>query len=244
MYSFGITDKGLKRSNNEDSILINDSLLLYIVADGMGGYRGGDIASKTIVEQFENDLKEATIINFSSKEETVEYYKFFLNQSVKKARDKIVKYANLNNLKTIGSTIVGTIINKRYNIAIVFHLGDSRAYLINNKCTQITIDHSMYEDYKKAGASEEQLNNIKTNVITKAIGNFDYFDLEFNTIDLENNDTILLCSDGVSEYFTSKEFYINYIKEPNINQYVYNLKDIIYKNGANDNLSIITINFN
>lgn len=240
MYSYGISDKGLKRKYNEDSILINDDLNLYVVADGMGGHSSGDVASKIVVNELKEEFENTTIVNFSSKEETVNFYTKLLNKMIMNAREKIVKYATINKIKTIGTTVVGALINNRYNMAIIFHLGDSRAYFINElQCYQITTDHSKIEEMKQNGATQEELENVGKNIITKAIGNFEYFQLEINIVDLKKDDCIFLCSDGVSNYVSSMLLHEKYLKDDDLNTICDNLKQHIYTKGANDNLSMI-----
>lgn len=247
LISKGYSDIGLKRKLNEDSYLINDNISLLVVSDGMGGYEKGDIASNVIVEKLDeimldyNEENEKTNQIEESDKDVENQIKSYLNMAIVKSREDIVKYAKDNSIDgNIGATVVGLYKDINIDKIVVFHLGDSRAYRIrDNQIEQITIDHSVVEDMRRSGKySDEEISKIGNNVLSKAVGNFNDFELEMNFFDLKENDIFVLCSDGVSNFISDELLFdkiINNTKEEAIDK----IKNIIYKNGAKDNLTIV-----
>jgi protein phosphatase len=217
--TYSLTDKGLKRETNEDSFLINNNKNLLIVSDGMGGYEKGEVASSIIVETFNEKILEYEKTN----EKTFDILKEHLNEAVKTSSKKIIDYSIEKKIyKTIGATIIGIYHDKVLNKTISFHLGDSRAYKVKeSELQQLTKDHT-----------------YKGNVISKAIGNFDPFELDISEIDIENDDLIILCSDGVYN-FISDEKVVEILQTHSLKECCQEMKKAIYENGAKDNLTMI-----
>jgi protein phosphatase len=241
-----LTDVGLKRKINEDALLVAEACNLFVVADGMGGHDKGEVASRMVVESFqqmlcadedstisycdENDDDE-TVPYFENEEDedsTVAYNDDFekksqleatLNRVIEISTNKIKTYAKEKVLSgQIGTTVVGLYKLKDEEQMALFHLGDSRAYRIRDtKIEKLTTDHSKYEQMKQSGKySEEELSKINRNSITKAIGNFKVMPLEINSIELKKEDIFILCSDGVSD-LTHAEELLEMLKEENGN---------------------------
>ena len=267
-----LTDRGLKRSVNEDELLIDSSCGIFVVSDGMGGHERGDIASKIIVDcfqetlceddetipYFDNETDDETIpyLGNDSDDETITYenedWKIknlnrILNSVVQISTSKIKKYAKENlTMGQIGATVVGLYKVEFEEKMALFHLGDSRAYRVRNrKIEQLTVDHSKYEKMKQSGKySEKELSRISRNSITKAIGNFKEIPLEINYIDIESNDIYFLCSDGVSDLCSKEELLKILLEEANdLEKAVIHIKNLVYARGAKDNLSMIVISY-
>ncbi len=243
------TDAGLKRGHNEDSILIDKKSATFIIADGMGGHKKGEVASRIVAECFikqndyipadktENLRDEETLVPNNSLEEE-------LNHNIQVASKKMREYVIKNDIDgTMGSTIVGI----KYVISIqawaLFHLGDSRAYLFrNNSLSQLTEDHSKYEELKRKNMPKEEIEKSGKNVITKAVGNFDPFPLEIQYISTKPLDILFLCSDGVSDLCTHEELLLLFIQyRDNLTLLSTQIKQLVYNRGARDNLSAIIV---
>jgi len=214
-------DVGLKRKINEDSFLVDKQNNFAIVSDGMGGYEKGEIASAFIVEEFAKQLQQ--YVNLGEKQYTKDKIISYLNKANERSSKKISIYAKNHNIKkTIGATVVGLYFATAIDKLVLFHLGDSRIYKIyDNKIEQITVDHS-----------------IGNNVLSRAIGNFDIFELEINFIDFKKEDIYLIRSDGIYNYISNKEL-LDVIINEKLDSSCDIIKNIVYKNGAKDNLTLI-----
>jgi type VI secretion system ImpM family protein len=182
--SFGFSDVGNKRTQNQDAILVKDSDSLWLVADGMGGHFDGDKASQEIVKQLSGkDLP----VNLFSKVDAIK-------QTIQNVNTEIFSYAKDNQL-TCGSTVV--LLALENNKATFLWAGDSRLYLWRcGELTQLSSDHSMYNLYKESGLSTE---NIQNNAITRAVGVDENIDLDIGFQDLAAGDRLMLCSDGLHD---------------------------------------------
>jgi protein phosphatase len=240
-----VIDIGLRKENNEDALLIDDTIGLFVVADGMGGHERGEVASRIVIDSFKEALSkdEDSTITYSNDEsdedetvpymienydedETIAYDDFnsevyvnnILNSVVERATQKIVTYVKDKKIAgQIGTTVVGMYQIKDEEKMAVFHLGDSRAYRIRDKnIVKLTTDHSKYEQMKQSGKyTKEQLSKINRNSITKAIGNFRVMSLEINYCRLQKDDIYIVCSDGISDLTHASELLEIILKEQN-----------------------------
>ena len=200
-----ISDIGKIRKRNEDSYLEKDITdingnkgILLVVADGMGGHKAGDVASKTLISDFENNITE-----FNSTDSNK-----LLNDLILKANKNIIELSKSSSeYEGMGTTCTAMIIiNGKVCLG---HVGDSRAYLIRkNKIRQLTKDHTVAEQMHNLGMiTKDQLQNSpRRNMLLKAIG-FDE-NLEVDLLDpmnISDNDVFLLCSDGLIEYVGDEE---------------------------------------
>lgn len=220
-------DIGLKRKLNEDSYKYSQKQNFALISDGMGGHEKGDIASGIIVDTFESYLNDFSNENIEDEKDFELSLKNYLKLANEESFSLIIKYANENNInKIMGATIIGIYHSIKFNKIWTFHLGDSRAYRIRDKkIEQLTNDHCMIQNNKE--------------VLSKAIGNFDIFDLDINTYDTKINDILMICSDGVYNYIQEEE--INHILEHNFNNHCALIKEKIYSNGAKDNFTLIVM---
>ena len=225
--SEGFTDKGLKRDNNEDMILIKDNL--FVISDGMGGHEKGEVASRMVIDS----MKRIDYYDIDIKSNYAEYIKNTLNNSIKEAHKNITKYAIRSNIKTImGATVAGLYKSNLYSDKIaIFHLGDSRVYRIrDNIIKQLTIDHSQYEDMKRSGKySQKELDMVGKNRITKAVGNFIFSNLEINFFKYKKGDIYIVCSDGVSDLCTNEELEKAVNSSSSLKVACQKIKDIVYE---------------
>ena len=194
--AFGKTDVGLMRTINQDSIFVSTQPIgklpnLFIVADGMGGHKAGDVASREAIERF---VKYACTTHMSDPAN-------ILDAGIISVNKDIFDMANSNrDYSGMGTTFVAASLVE--NHVYIANVGDSRLYLIGRDIRQITRDHSLVEDMVRMGVleREEARTHYKKNVITKAIGVADdkTSTPDIFEIEVENGDKLLLCSDGLT----------------------------------------------
>ncbi len=194
MKSFGMTDIGRKRKVNQDYLFFSDEPVgcfpnLYIVADGMGGHKAGDKASSYAVDRFvELARKETKELPFLVMERILNE----VNEEVYTLSCKEEQYSGM------GTTIVvATVADKT---AYIMNVGDSRLYYFDEKLHQVTMDHSLVEELVRAGEinREESRNHPQKNIITKAVGVAGDVQPDFFIVDMKEESSLLLCSDGLT----------------------------------------------
>lgn len=201
----GKTDVGLQRDHNEDSFLLMPDFGLFVVADGMGGHRAGDVASRlaieAIAEYFRSIGNEEVTwpLPFDGRLSEDENH---LLVSVRLANRRILeRSARSREFHGMGTTVVGALFNPDQGRMVIAHVGDSRAYRIRDGfITQMTRDHSLFNDYLMAmpDLSEEQRSELPRNVITRALGMQEDVSVDIQPDNVRNGDVYVLCSDGLS----------------------------------------------
>ena len=171
----GITDVGMKRTNNEDNYLINDELNLFVVCDGMGGHVGGEYASAIAVNTVEEVLTSIEIspdMNVTDEDDPVERIREKLRYSIRLAGKRIFEKAASNpEYKGMGTTALVLLIDS--GNFFIAHVGDSRGYLLRDgRVEQLTEDHSLVNEKVKAGVitAEEARTHKWRNIITRSLG--------------------------------------------------------------------------
>ena len=237
--AFGKTDEGLMRTINQDSIFVSTQPIgklpnLFIVADGMGGHKAGDVASREAIERF---VKYACTTHMSDPAN-------ILDAGIISVNKDIFDMANSNrDYSGMGTTFVAASLVE--NHVYIANVGDSRLYLIGRDIRQITRDHSLVEDMVRMGVleREEARTHYKKNVITKAIGVADdkTSTPDIFEIEVENGDKLLLCSDGLTNMV--EDYDIKKIVKDNdsIEDAVRELIRQANENGGKDNISAILI---
>jgi len=237
MRSSGITDTGSKRKNNQDSIFFSDEPVgslpnLYIVADGMGGHRAGDKASRMAIDITVDFIKKSSIENPIA----------ILKRAMIYANNEIYKSANKDpDLVGMGTTMVAAVAldDKLY----VANVGDSRLYVVNNDIRQITMDHSLVEEMIRSGELERKKgrNHPEKNIITKAMGSRDEVVPDFFEIDMEPDDKYVICSDGLSNMVEDDEIRDIVVDYKDIKDAAKALVDRANYYGGSDNISVVVV---
>lgn len=234
MQLYSSTDIGLHRKLNEDyyNNLIDEDFVLMIVADGMGGHNAGEIASELAVKSFRYYFKE----NFKKCNNYLDLLKECLDYS-----NGIIYDESHNNeeLLNMGTTIVVALIVEKS--LYVLNVGDSRAYFLNSYgFRQISKDHSLVNDLLSNGTitEEEAKNYIQRNVITKSLGSEKEVEPDMLALDIENNDMVLLCTDGLNSMVDDKSIEEVLNKDITIEGKVNELLDKSLANGGLDNITI------
>lgn len=191
-----LSDIGKVRKGNEDSWGVFPESSLFIVADGMGGHKAGDIASKLAVETIYEVLRERK----QPQDTQFEQISHYLNESIQKANLRIFTEGKKNPGQSgMGTTVVAIWIHSAQ--ASIAYVGDSRAYLLRkNNLRQVTSDHTLVNDYLTKGllqASEVDHHPLR-HVLSRAVGPQEQVEADFLNLPLLQGDILLLCTDGLS----------------------------------------------
>jgi len=198
-FGVGRTETGLVRPTNQDAFAVLNDALLWIVADGMGGHPAGDLASRTAValavQRAPRHLGQAENPEDSSR---------LLADLLTAANQEILALADAQPaLKGMGTTVVAMTMTLDPAPAIhIVHLGDSRAYLYRGgMLAQLTRDHTLVEEYVQSGLIDrtEITHHPKRHVLTQALGMDGEITPERTSLPLQNDDLVLLCSDGLTK---------------------------------------------
>jgi protein phosphatase len=196
---FSAIDTGRARSNNEDSVALDEAAALAVLADGMGGYNAGEVASGMLTAFIKAELGR-WLQEASSSASDAEVRRA-MDICVDNANRAIFNAANSNpQYAGMGTTLVLAVF--RQERLLVGHVGDSRAYRLRaGKLTQITRDHSLLQEQIDAGliTPEQAAFSANKNLVTRAVGVEDTVLLETHLHDLQSGDIYLLCSDGLSD---------------------------------------------
>ncbi len=244
--SFGKTDPGRKRELNEDSFAVLEEEGVFLVADGMGGHNAGEIASAIAIE---------TIVNFfkASADDEDMTWPYKLDPSMSLEANKLnvgIKFANRRIFRTassnaayagMGTTIVAMLIDFLKDNLYVAHVGDSRCYLFeDSKLTQVTEDHSLVNEYVKAGQlTPEQAKSFPhKNVIMRALGMKENVLVDIQQVPLRPNQFYLCCSDGLSDMVDDSDIESILKKGGTIEEMASALVDRANSNGGKDNITV------
>jgi PPM family protein phosphatase len=242
LISAGMCDIGRKRKTNQDSIYMNPERNLFIVADGMGGHNGGDIASALAVKT----IPEYIIQHFNA--EPIQA----ISNSVKYANYAIKERGKEDPLLVgMGTTVVSFYFKE--TTLYIANVGDSRAYLVNrHKLYQLSKDHSLVQEKLNIGIynRDQAQKDPQKNVLVRTVGFEDNVDVDVFTYKVCRNDIFLCCSDGLHGKVSDADIlYIikKYIPDPAtttpqaLNNAVKMLVHQANANGGNDNISAILI---
>lgn len=234
------TDKGIKRNINQDyyGVVEGDGNIPYvfIIADGMGGHRAGEVASKLSVEICISYIRKH-INNKLTKEEILEK----LKEMAKFVNEQVYKESNENKENYgMGTTLTIAIVMKEY--VIISHIGDSRVYILrDNQLKRITVDHSYVEELVRNGTitEKEAKKHPRKNVLTRAVGYFKNVEADLYIQDIKEGDVFLMCTDGLTN-MVDEGCIKDLIKEQDKLQDVADsLIKMTNANGGKDNTTII-----
>ena len=201
----GLSDVGLQREHNEDSFVVLKEFDLFVVADGMGGHRAGDVASKlateTISEFFKSTAGDDVTWPFHFDTNLSEEENRLLTGIRVANRQIFERSTRSRDCHGMGTTVVGAMFSPNKKRMYIGHVGDSRCYRVREgEIEQLTRDHSLINDYLLAmpDLTEEQQSELPKNVITRALGMQDQVVVDLQHDDPKPGDVYVLCSDGLS----------------------------------------------
>ncbi|MER2150214.1 MAG: Stp1/IreP family PP2C-type Ser/Thr phosphatase [Candidatus Limivicinus sp.] len=242
MNCFGLTDPGKKRDENQDSFLIENcekaSCAILALCDGMGGANAGGLASQLSCKAFVNYVYNH-LTNYSTRPSD---YPRIMREACDEANGVAFAYSQFgDNLTGMGTTMVAAII-RRNGSGFVLNVGDSRAYLLHRRTMrQISKDHSLVEELLDAGiiTAAQAVHHPQKNVITRALGSEDLVEPDIFPISMTPGDTLLLCSDGLSNVVPEDEITAVLLDSPDAESACRDLLDLALSRGAPDNVSMI-----
>jgi protein phosphatase len=228
--SFAITDIGMKRKVNQDAFLKDDDLGIFLVADGMGGHRGGEVASQLAVQIIREFCVEHRTLPAAER----------INQAVNAACEQIfIKASQNEDLQGMGTTILALLIEN--GEACLGQVGDSRGYLLSEgKIWQITEDHSLLNEELRSGRlvpSQAKDYQFK-NVITRSVGYESRVAVDVYRRVLRPGDIFLLCTDGLSGLVSIEEIEKE-LNKSTMQQGLQGLIDLANSRGGDDNITAL-----
>lgn len=237
MKTFSITDTGVTREMNQDYYFATDTNLgnlpnLFIVADGMGGHKAGDYASRHTIERV------VASISRSSSDEPVT----IIQEAISKANELLVTESNEDETKSgMGTTLViATLVGDKL---IVANVGDSRLYVISDMVRQITRDHSLVDEMVRLGElnPSEARSHPDKNIITRAIGAQKNVKADFFEVELAKDDYVLMCTDGLTNMVRDEEILDIVRSEKEPEAIAHKLVRMANDNGGRDNITVTII---
>ena len=202
MRAFGASDIGKKRKINQDYFFYSDDPVgcfpnLYIVADGMGGHKAGDMASSSTVKRF---------VELAKRTQTRHYFTE-MGRIIEEVNEEIYQMSAENEeYSGMGTTFVAVTVDG--DLAYIVNIGDSRLYHIGGEeIRQVTLDHSLVEELVRAGelSESQSVSHPQKNIITRAVGVSETVVPDYFQEKLEEGDSLLLCSDGLTNMVTDDE---------------------------------------
>jgi PPM family protein phosphatase len=231
------TDIGLKRDNNQDAILVDHDLQLYVVADGMGGHNGGEVASAMAVEAVQETVRRRL-------GETKPSPRKILADAYREASSRIFQKSSYESPELMGMGTTMVLLWAFRDKIYIGNVGDSRAYLfrVPNNLWQITEDHSLINEQVKAGViSEEEAPHVSgRNVITRSVGFEKDVNVDVFERDAMQEDAYLLCSDGLSALVPSPKI-ANILAKNKFSDVIPKCIKDAKAAGGDDNISVILI---
>jgi protein phosphatase len=244
IYAWGSTDVGMKRDHNEDSYLLAPDLNLYVVADGMGGHAGGEMASGISVRTVEktvrneSDLVRPDVHHEGSIEKSP--VAKLLSNSVRAACNAVyTKSQQVRELQGMGTTTTTLMFHDKH--AFVAHVGDSRCYLVRDgRILQLSEDHSLVNEQLKAGLiTEAQARQSRfKNIITRSVGFDADVEVDMIAVEIKVGDAYLMCSDGLCNLVTDPEM-CDVVSDNFLHRVPEILIDMANSRGGDDNCTVI-----
>jgi serine/threonine protein phosphatase PrpC len=224
------SDIGRLRQRNEDAYLVKDSL--FVVADGMGGHRGGDVASALALETIESGAPDDVTLQG-------------LVEDIKRANQAVLERGEADrNLRGMGTTITALLVED--GRAHVAHVGDSRAYLLREgSLQQLTEDHTLVQRMVREGrlTEDEAAHHPQRSVLTRALGVEEEVPVDELTLDVHSGDRLLLCTDGLTTMIDRGRIQKILAREVDPQAACDKLIDAANRAGGDDNITVIVLDF-
>lgn len=234
-----MTDGGRRRPTNEDAVKVMEDVRFYMLADGVGGNRSGEIASQSALDALEKFIRHNPPEWLEGRDEIFRYLRAavrYVNQFIIKLSESKPQYSGM------ATTLVFAYI--RDGEMYVANIGDSRVYLIHDGLIQqITDDHTYVNDLVKMGAisREEAHHHARKNVITRAIGANANNEPDCFSVPVTPSDRVLLCSDGLYDEVDDETILYTMSRFDDMMICAEDLVSLANDNGGNDNISVICV---
>ena len=239
MQIFSKTDRGRVRTDNQDAYFagkITDDSVFAVVCDGMGGANAGNVASELAVRH----ISEYVIRSYRDGMDMTDTEKTLKNAIVSANISLYDKAVNNAELAGMGTTAVAAFVKD--GTAVIAHVGDSRIYLVNGEIKQLTRDHSVVQSLIESGkiTPEDAKVHPRKNVITRALGAEENVAVDSDCLNLSNGDTLLLCSDGLTNFLDDKDI-LKVFQNNDISAVAERLVEEANENGGGDNITGVTV---
>ncbi len=241
----GLTDVGRRRDHNEDALLVDDDLRLYVVADGMGGHAGGGTASRLAVETVQRTVRAERASSpgaFDPVSPDASALPGVLRRSVEQACAVIYAAAQADpELAGMGTTVTAVLLDGRS--AYVAHVGDSRCYLLRDgRIHQVSEDHSLVNEQLKAGAitADEAKHSRFKNIITRSVGFERDVLVDVMAFGLDAGDALVVCCDGLTNLVEDDEI-LRIVAGTTIDRAPARLVALANDRGGDDNITVVVI---
>lgn len=232
-------DKGVVRNSNQDAYFageISQDVTFAVVCDGMGGANAGNVASGTAVKTISEYIIKSYRNNMSAEDISK-----MLKNAIISANIEIYDMSSQNeNLSGMGTTVVAAVV--RDGNAVIANVGDSRIYLVDDKLTQLTTDHSVVQTLIESGkiTPEDAKVHPRKNVITRALGAEAEVAVDISECCLSEGDTLLLCTDGLTNFATEEDI-LKTFKQNDISAVAEKLVELANNGGGGDNITAVTL---
>jgi serine/threonine protein phosphatase PrpC len=243
--SVALTDTGKVREHNEDMIGAESDIGLFVLADGMGGYNAGEVASGIAVKTITNLVREAIVredLGSADPASGLTRPSIILRDAIHRA-NKIIYHTSKTQpqCEGMGTTVVACLFyDNKISIA---HVGDSRLYrLRDNRFEQITLDHSLLQELVDRGfySQEEAQRATNKNYVTRALGVEQNVEVEIAEDAVQKSDYYVLCSDGLSDMIEDEDIHLTISTfSANLDTVAKQLIQLSNDNGGRDNVSVI-----
>ena len=237
MDTFSMTDMGLLRNSNQDSVFCEENPIgrfpnLFLVADGMGGHKAGDLASRLCIAEMVKQIQSSTARTPVSAFE----------QAIEAANQKVYQCAKEDfDLAGMGTTVVGAMVED--DVAYIANIGDSRFYRLHEHLEQITVDHSLVEEMVQSGEiqKEEMRTHPNKNIITRALGIQEETQMDLFPFHVEPGNRYLLCSDGLSNMVEDEDLCRIISEKADLTEIGCRLIREANTNGGLDNIAVVLV---
>jgi serine/threonine protein phosphatase PrpC len=232
--AYGDSDQGRRRKQNEDNLLISEAHSLYVVADGMGGYAGGEVASALAIDAIQQAFDQDEFHAQLTSDKRLPRRAHELACAMQMANDVVVERARAEpKLADMGTTTVAARFSARKERVYIGHLGDSRCYrLRGEQLRQLTSDHTL----ASLGAK-----GAKANELVRALGIGTQLEIDLIVDKPRDGDIYLLCSDGLTKMVPDEDIRTTLLKDEDLEASVYTLIEQANDRGGKDNVTVILV---
>ncbi|WP_206811803.1 Stp1/IreP family PP2C-type Ser/Thr phosphatase [Paradesulfitobacterium ferrireducens] len=234
MRILSFSETGCVRKNNEDAYLVLSEYGLYAVADGMGGHLAGEVAARTALQELERIAPELAELADAEVES-------WLMTALTRANTLVFESSSrLPETEGMGTTL--TVLIVRGSLAVIAHVGDSRAYIWREeRLERLTDDHSLVGELLRLGqiSVEEAENHPRRHVLMRAIGAEEKIQVDCRSLEAKAKDVFLLCTDGFSNILTEEEIGQEFLEESSWEEHLENLRQLVLERGAPDNFTAL-----
>jgi PPM family protein phosphatase len=243
----GLTDTGKVREHNEDTIAVDPDIGLLVLADGMGGYNAGEVASGIAVKTIVNLVKEQVEredLNVQDRDAGLSRPYIILRDAIHRANKIIYQTARTQpQCEGMGTTVVAALFFD--NKITIAHVGDSRLYRQRagaDKLEQVTMDHSLLQELVDRGfySAEEAQRAANKNYVTRALGVEPNVEVEIQEVPVSKGEVFILCSDGLSDMVEDEDIHLTINTfSANLDTVAKQLIQLANDNGGRDNVSVV-----